>query len=116
MKQIKYEDLKDLNYGDEIVIADPAKCAPTPYVYMSKDETGGFHFISGYGASFMIKEQATIDGFNVMLIDDQHAGWDQELSDHGKQLGDMLTEFASKDDEGQWEMLREAVYGSPETK
>jgi len=114
IRNIKYEGLKDLNYGDEIVLSDPMKQQEVPYVYMSKDSTGGFHFISGYGASFMIKEQATIDGFGVMLIDDQHPAWDSDLSDHGKKLGDMLDTIESLNDDEAGNMLHEVLEKSTE--
>lgn len=91
---MKYEELKELKYGDQIIIGDPATQQDAPYVLMSYlEEDGSYYFISGYGASLLIKDQKTIDGFNVRKINDSHPSWDQQLSVHGKTLGSMLTEL-----------------------
>ena len=95
---MRYEDLKDLKYGDQIIIGDPATQQDTAYVLMSYlKEDGSYYFVSGYGASLLIKDQKTIDGFNVRKINDSHPSCDQQLSVHGKTLGSMLTEL-EKDD------------------
>lgn len=95
-KKIKFEDMKDLNYGDLIIIDDPAMGTGTSYAFMSKAE-GKFYFITGYGASLMVSSQDTIDGFSVKLIDDTHPLWDAALSSHGKEVGRMLDQFEMKD-------------------
>jgi len=108
-KKIKFEDLKDLKYGDQIIMNDPLGGDAYPYAYMSKDQEGKFYFISSYGSSLMIKEQETIDGFNVSLINKDHPSWDQKLSDHGKQLGTMLDEFECMDDKEIGSMLHTMI-------
>ena len=98
-KEIKFEDLKDLNYGDQIIMDDPLKCHGASYVFMSNVENKKFYFISDYGASLFIDNQKTIDGFKVKLIDKDHPSWSEKLSDHGIQLGEMLDKFSCMDDQ-----------------
>jgi len=98
-KKINFEDLKDLNYGDQIILDDPLKGHGASYVFMSNIENKKFYFISDYGASLLIDNQKTIDGFNVSLIDKDHPSWNEKLSDHGIQLGEMLDKFACMDEQ-----------------
>lgn len=90
-KDIKFEDLKNLNCGDLIIIGDPILGGGTPYALMSNNDGKKFYFTSGYGASLMIDCQDTIDGFKVQLIDDTHPSWNPILSQNGKELGEMLS-------------------------
>ncbi len=100
---MKFEDLKELKCGNEIIIQDPLKQEATAYVLMSIiEERPDYYFVSAYGASLMIDKQETIDGFNVDIIDDQHPSWDSELSKKGKAMGEMLDQFKIMDE------LREA--------
>ena len=85
--------MKELNYGDLVITADPFLQQETPYVLMSNDNDKSFYFISEYGASLMVDKQETIDGFDVRLIDESHPKWNAELSKHGKQLGEMMNMF-----------------------
>ena len=96
-KEIKFEDLKDLKYGDLIIMKEVLFKEETPYVFMSNVEDKSFYFINGGGASLMINCQDTIDGFEVKLIDNTHPSWEQALSDHGKQLGKMLSMLEEPD-------------------
>ena len=89
-KEIKYENMKDLNYGDLIIIGDPLMGDNVPYAFMSSIDKKSFHFTSGYGASLMVDCQDTIDGFKVRLIDDSHPSWNPKHSEHGKDIGEML--------------------------
>ena len=91
-KKISYENMKDLNFGDEIIMKSPFSKQDEPYVLMSKVE-GKFYFVGSSGASLMVQDQETIDGFNVRLIDDTHPCWHPSLSLHGKQVGEMLEEL-----------------------
>ncbi len=91
-KIIKFEDMKDLNFGDEIIIKSPLSKHDEPYVYMSKVE-GRYYFVGSSGSSLMVSEQETIDGFDVRLIDDTHPSWHPALSLHGKEVGKMLEEL-----------------------
>ncbi len=95
--KIKFEDMKELNYGDLVITTDPFLQEETPYVLMSNDNDKSFYFISEYGGSLMVDKQETIDGFNVRLIDETHPKWIQSLSDHGKQLGEMMDMFNTVD-------------------
>lgn len=99
METIKFEDLKILKYGDQIIMKDPlVKGDPSPaYVLMSNVENKSYYFVSGYGASLMVNCQETLDGFKVSKIDKDHPSWDQGLSDHGIQLGEMLDQFVESD-------------------
>ena len=93
-KELKFEDLKDLNYGDQIIIDDPTKGAHgTSYVLMSNIDNESFYFISDYGSSFSINNQKTIDGFQVKIIDKDHPSWSEKLCQHGIELGGMLERF-----------------------
>jgi hypothetical protein len=98
-KEIKFEDLKDLNYGDQIIMPSPFDESIEPYVYMSKSETS-FYFVGSSGASLMISEQKTIDGFNVKLIDHTHPAWHSALALHGKEVGKMLDELQALEEAG----------------
>ena len=99
MDILQFDDLKNLKYGDQIIMEDPlVKGPPRPsYVLMSNVEDRSFYFVSGYGASLMVDSQKTLDGFNVSKIDKDHPSWDDGLSEHGKMLGEMLQEFVDKD-------------------
>lgn len=99
LETLQFENLKELKYGDEIIMEDPlVKGDPRPpYVLMSNVEDKSFYFISGYGASLMVDSQKTLDGFNVSKIDKDHPSWDQGLSDHGEMLGAMLDEIVELD-------------------
>lgn len=97
-KEIKFEDLKDLNYGDQIIMPSPFDGSEEPYVYMSKSETS-YYFVGSSGASLMISEQKTIDGFNIKLIDDTHPAWHSALALHGKEVGKMLDELQAFDED-----------------
>ena len=99
-KEIKFEELKELNYGDQIIMKDPLFQELTPYVLMSNVEDKSFYFLNGGGASLLVTSQETIDGFNVKLIDDTHPNWDSDLCKHGKQLGEMLDVFVEDDNIG----------------
>jgi len=96
---LQFDDLKNLKYGDQIIMEDPlVKGPPRPsYVFMSNVEDRSFYFVSGYGASLSVDSQKTLDGFKVSKIDEEHPSWDQGLADHGKMLGSMLDEFVDKD-------------------
>ena len=96
-KQINFEDLKNLKYGDQIVMSDPFTKEETPCVLMSNIEDKSFYFISETGASLNINSQDVIDGFNVKLIDETHPKWNDVLSNHGKEIGSMLETFVDKD-------------------
>jgi len=93
MKNMKYEELKNIKCGDQIIFDDPLKGQDVPYVLMSPSEDGSYYFVTGYGASMVIKDQKTIDAFNIKLIDNTHPVWDQKLSDHGATLGKMMNLF-----------------------
>ncbi len=97
-KNIRFEDLKDLNYGDQIIMEDPLRGGTSAYVLMSNIDNKSFYFIDGVGASLMVDSQNTIDGFNVKLIDETHPNWNSTLSEHGKELGSMLDQFKLLDD------------------
>lgn len=97
---MKYEDLKELKPGDQIIIKDPAFQKDMPYVFISESGDGMYHFISGYAASFMIKDQDTIDGFNARKIDKDHKLWDEILSNHGESVGGMLIEVEKAINDG----------------
>lgn len=88
-KKISYEEMKDLSYGNEIILKNPLDGNDEPYVLMSKVE-GKCYFVGSSGASFIVQEQKTIDAFNVRLIDDTHPSWHPSLSLHGKEVGNML--------------------------
>ena len=92
--KITFEDLKNLKYGDQIIIEDPLMGEGAPYVLMSNVENKKYYFISGYGASLTIQDEDTIKGFHVRQIDNAHPSWNQTLSDNGKQMGKMLDELA----------------------
>ena len=106
-KEIKFEELKELNYGDQIIMKDPLFQELTPYVLMSNVEDKSFYFVNGKGASLLVTSQETIDGFNVKLIDDTHSSWDPELSKHGIELGQMLNMFDTLDKMGEFDMVDE---------
>jgi hypothetical protein len=89
-KEIKFENMKNLKYGDMIIMEDPLLGSSTPYVLMSNIDDINFYFISKEGASLMIKSQETIDSFKVKLIDNTHPSWIQDFSDTGKEIGDLL--------------------------
>ena len=97
---MKYEDLKELKPGDQIIIKDPAFQKDMPYVFISESGDGVYHFIAGYAASFMIKDQDTIDGFNARKIDKDHELWDEILSNHGESVGGMLIEVEKAINDG----------------
>jgi len=98
-KDIKFEDLANMKCGDQIIIEDPLKRDDVPYVLMSKiEDRPDYYFVSSYGASFMIKDQKTIDGFGVRVIDDTHPSWDADLSEKGKEMGKMLDQFKVLDE------------------
>ncbi|MHA1800562.1 MAG: hypothetical protein ACTSWJ_02350 [Candidatus Heimdallarchaeaceae archaeon] len=92
--KITFEDLKNLKYGDQIIIKDPLMGNGASYVLMSNVENKKYYFISGYGASLTIQDEDTIKGFHVRQIDNNHPSWNQTLSDNGKQMGKMLDEIA----------------------
>lgn len=99
--KLKFEDLKKLNFGDQITMRDPLGRDAAPYVLMSKIEVEGqedFYFIDGNGSSLVIKEQQTIDGFNVRLVEKSNPLWDKELCEQGKLMGDMLQALVEEDD------------------
>lgn len=89
---MNYEELKELKPGDEIIIKDPIFQKDTPYVFIGSSGNDSYHFITGYGASFMIKEQETINSFNARKIERDHELWDDMLSTHGETVGGMLIE------------------------
>ena len=92
-KELKFEDLKDLEYGSLVILAeDPLfklteECPIIPYVLICKDEKS-YDFVNGMGASLMIKEQETIDAFGVKLIDSDSDHWDPKLSEYGKKMAE----------------------------
>jgi hypothetical protein len=94
---VKFEELKDLKYGDQIILDDPLMKKDVPYVLMSSLED--YYFVSEYGGSFVVKNQETLDGFKARLIDNTHPCWSEELSKHGKELGAMLNQFIDMDKE-----------------
>ena len=91
--KIKFEDMKDLSCGDLVIMNDPLMERSIPYVFMSNVDDKSFYFINGHGASLMVNSQDTIKNFNVRLIDNTHPIWNQDLSEHGKLVGDMLKEI-----------------------
>jgi hypothetical protein len=100
MNKLKFEDLKNMNYGDQIIFND-LMGDNSPYVLINIDNTVGrevsYYFTNGGGASMVIKDQKTIDAFNVKQIGNTHPVWDQTLSDHGIKLGRMMNLFIDGD-------------------
>ena len=82
--------MKNLKYGDMIIMQDPILGSGSAYVLMNIIENKNFYFISREGASLTIKSQETIDSFRVKLIDNTHPSWVQDFSDTGKEIGDLL--------------------------
>ena len=96
---MKFEELKTMKCGDQITIQDPLKKETTPYVLMSIiEKRPDYYFISAYGASFMVNDQKTIDGFNVEIINDEHPNWDPDLSKQGFEMGEMMDQFKVMDE------------------
>ena len=92
------EDLKELKFGDEILMEDPLMKQDMPYVLVSRSETKkDYYFKNSYGATLLVKDDETIKAFKLKeIIDDKHPAWDSKLSEHGKQIGDFLSEMMQK--------------------
>lgn len=90
MERLMFKDLKDLKCGDQVIMKDPVMEKDTAYALMSTLSGKDYYFVTSYGASLVIKDQETIDAFNVRLIDKTHPIWDSPLAEHGKHLGMLM--------------------------
>jgi hypothetical protein len=95
-KEIKFEDMKNLNNGDQVMVSDPCFKSGVVYGLMSKVD-GSFYFVAAYGSTLMVSEQETIDAFNVKLIDNTHSDWNEVLHIHTKTIANMLEQLDNND-------------------
>ena len=94
-KNVTFEELENLKAGDQIIIDDPIKQinkneTTHAYAFIDRGADGHYHFISDFGATFMINSQKTIDGFNVRLIDKNHSAWNEDLSKSAKVMNHVI--------------------------
>lgn len=85
-----FEQLQNMNHGDQIIIQDPIYQTKVSYALIQIDEYRTLHFISKYGASFSIEDQKTIDAFKVELITSEHELWDEEFSLHCQKIASII--------------------------
>jgi hypothetical protein len=95
--KMKLEDFEELKCGDQILIDDPLKAGPVVYAFIDKSPYGQYYFVSGYGASFMVDCQKTIDNFNIIFLNENHPARDELLAEQVQFMESMMWMFTSED-------------------
>jgi hypothetical protein len=90
------KDLESMKFGDEI-LCDTPFLKDQVYVYLGKMSWGSHMFADLNGASLIVKDDETIESFNVRIIDESHEKWDEKLHNLTKTF-DIFFDSSLKDD------------------
>lgn len=85
-----FEELSNSKPGDQVLVENPI-FGEIVYVLLSELDNQYF-FINQNGSSLSIKDQKTINSFNVRLINKDHPKWNSELFNYGFESNRIIDE------------------------
>jgi hypothetical protein len=102
MKDVTFKDLKNLKYGDQIILEkDPmsklaGKVIREPYAYVTRFSWDSYMFKSNMGATMSIQDDETIKSFGVKLLEESDPEYDKEMAKDAQDMGNFLDSLESE--------------------